>query len=207
MMLSDDQLDEVFVSRFTHTAFRLERQPAYEVPSDHLDEDPTKVSDYDRWLSGATEPLWERKRPYLEVLKQERRDLKCRYRVRILGGHNPVEPKISPTGLHSYEEYECAFGYVPNYQAGEDIFILDRGTRPVPSQVVEHDFWLLDDEVVIRMWYGSQGEYESAELIEDSGQVGLYRAARNAAMVTAEPFTGWWARHPELHRAGRHVAA
>lgn len=198
MMLTDDQLGEVFTSRYTHTAFRLERQPAYEVPSDHLDEDPGKVSDYDRWLAGAGEPLWERKRPFLEVLRAERAALKYRYRVRILGG---------PAGLHPYEQYECAFGYVPNYQAGEDVFILDRVARPVPPVVVNHDFWLLDDEVVIRMHYSGSGEYEAAELIDDAHTVVRYMVARDAAMAAAEPFTGWWARHPELHRASQRVAA
>lgn len=198
MMLDDDQLGTVFAERFGHTAFRLERQPAYEVPSDRLNEDPNQVSDYDRWLAGATEPMWERKRPYLDHLAAERRAMKYRYRVRILG---------SSAGLHPYEQYECAFGYVPNHQAGEDIFILDRAIGPVPPPVVDHDFWLLDGEAVIRMYYSPAGEYEAAELIDDPGRVAGYLAARDAAMAAAEPFTGWWARHPELHRTGSPAVA
>jgi hypothetical protein len=194
MMLTDEQLATVFAERFTHTAFRLERQPAYEVPSDHLDDDPAQVSDYDRWLAGAEEPLWERKEPYLEVLRGERAALRYRYRVRIRRDH-------------PYEDYECAFGYVPNFQAGEDIFVLDLRERPEPPPVVDHDFWLLDDQTVIRMSYADTGEYEGAELIEDDQRVQVYRAARDAAMGAAVPFTAWWARHPELHRGGRRAAA
>lgn len=196
MILDDDQLDELFDTRYTHTAFRLERQPAYEVPSDRLGEDMSQVSDYDRYLAGAVEPLWERKQPYLDELARDRLAMKYRYRVRILGG---------PDGLHPYEKYECAFGYAPNFKAGEDVFILDQGVRPVPPPVVEHDFWLLDDEVVIRMNYDQAGEYLSSELVE--GQLGAYRAARDAAMAAAVPFTSWWALHPELHRVSRRVAA
>jgi hypothetical protein len=198
MILDDDQFDEAWDRYFTHSAFRLEQQPAYEVPSDRLNEDMSQVSDYDRWLAGATEPMWERKKPFLDELVRERQSMRTRYRVRILGG---------PNGLHPYEEYECGFGYVPNYRAGEDIFILDRAVRPVPPPVVDHDFWLLDDEAVIRMHYSSIGEFEAAELITDSHAVVRYADARVAAMAAAEPFTTWWARHPELHRSGLRVAA
>jgi hypothetical protein len=198
MILDDDQFDRVWDEHFTHTAFRLEQLPAYEVASDRLDQDMAKVNDYDRWLAGATEPMWERKRPFLEILERERGALKLRYRVRILGG---------PNGLHPYEEYESAFAYAPNHVAGEDIFILDRAVRSVPSSVVDHDFWLLDGKAVIRMHYSSNGEFEAGELITDSQAVGRYLAARDAAMTAAEPFTAWWSRHPELHRAGVHAVA
>lgn len=198
MMLTDDQLVETFTARFTHSAFRLEQLPAYEVPSDHLDEDPAKVSDYDRWLAGAAEPLWERKEPFLRALRAERQALKLRHRVRILGG---------PDGLHPYEEYEAAFGYVPNFKAGEDIHILDRVHRPIPPVVPSYDFWLLDDEAVIRMYYGPGGEYEGAELITDPHEVVRHMVARDAALAASEPFPTWWVRHAELHRATRKVAA
>jgi hypothetical protein len=77
---------------------------------------------------------------------------------------------------------------LPNFNAGEDIFILDQGTRPVPPPVIDHDYWLLDDEIVIRMYYSGSGEYEAAELIE--GDIDMYRAARDAALAAAEPFPG-----------------
>jgi hypothetical protein len=94
---------------------------------------------------------------------------------------------------------------LPNFNAGEDIFILDQGTRPVPPPVIDHDYWLLDDEIVIRMYYSGSGEYEAAELIE--GDIDMYRAARDAALAAAEPFPGWWVRHPKPLRTGRRVAA
>jgi hypothetical protein len=198
VILDDDQFDEAWDRYFTATAFRLEQLPAYEVPSDRLDSDMSKVSDYDRWLAGATEPLWERKRPFLEELAGERQSLKLRHRVRILGG---------PQGMHPYEQYEAAFGYVPNFRAGEDICILDRGVRPVPPPVLDHDFWLLDSRAVIRMHYSVAGEWEAAELITEPGEVACYCAARDAALAAAEPFPAWWARHPELHRSGLRAAA
>lgn len=197
MMLSATALGELVEERFTAAAFRLETLPAYEVASDRKRSgDGAELSDFDRYLAGEAEPTWERKRPWLETLAREREHLRYRYRVRILGG---------PTGLSDYERYSCEWGYALNTRAGEGVFVLDRGEKAVPEVVVDHDFWLLDDEVPVRMHYAEDGRFVGAT--EEPGMLRQYRAARDAALGAAEPFALWWARHPQVRRVTPHSVA
>jgi hypothetical protein len=101
--------------------------------------------------------------------------------------------------LHPYEQYECEWGYVHNTRAGEGVFVIDRSEHLVPEPVVDHDFWLLDDSLALRMRYDAGGEFLGATVEPD--MLEAYRAARDAAMGAAVPFAGWWARHPEHRRA------
>lgn len=75
----------------------------------------------------------------------------------------------------------------------------------VPPDVVDHDFWLLDDEVPIRMHYADDLQFVGATI--EMGLIDTYRAARDSALAAAEPFALWWARHPQLRRAGCHSVA
>ena len=77
------------LSGYRERIFRLETLPAYAVTSDG--------DDFHRWVAGKAEPTWERKRPWLETLRAERRAGKLRSRVRILSD-----------GLTEYERYACA---------------------------------------------------------------------------------------------------
>src|SRR3954453_4264412 len=72
------------------TLFRMETLPAYVVDSDG--------EDYRRWLGGAEEPTWSRKRPWLDTLRRERRNGQMSRRVRVLSA------EVTP-----YERYSCAF--------------------------------------------------------------------------------------------------
>jgi hypothetical protein len=187
-MLDAADLGQLIAERFTHTAFRLETLPAYEVATDR--NSGGDVSDFDRYLAGEAEPLLDRKAPWLDVLAAERRGLKYRYRVRILGG---------PNGTTPYERYSAEWGYAYNVRAGEGVFVLDRSERPVPPPVLQHDYWLLDDEVAIRMHYEVDGQFAGATM--EPNMLDAYRASRDAAMAAAVPFAAWWARHPEQRRA------
>jgi len=164
---------------FTQSAYRWERLPIYEVASDG--------NDYGRYLAGEATPAPERKRPWLDRLASERARGLNRHRVRLL--HDP---------LHDYERYECEWGYAPNAEAGEDIRVLRVGEHQLPTPLVDHDYWLLDDIHPVRMHYADTGEFIGATLEPDLLE--LYRSARGGAWSLAEPFTGWWERHPELHR-------
>ncbi len=183
-MLDAAQLGDFIRSRFTRHAFRLETLDAYDVGSDG--------GDVARYLRGEPEPDPARKSPWLARLRAERAAGKLRQRVHVLR---------SP--LSGYLRYECEWGYVPNVAAGEDVRILDLAERPRPSGLdVDHDFWLLDDRDVIRMHYDQDGRFLGGEIL-DAIAVPRYRAARDAALETAEPFTGYWQRHPEYHRANQ----
>ena len=92
-------------------------------------------------------------------------------------------------------------GYAYNVKAGQDVRILDLAERHRPAAVdVDHDFWLVDDQTLIRMHYTPYGEFSAAEPLAPAA-LPRYLAARDAALKAAEPFGSYWERHPEYHRA------
>jgi hypothetical protein len=183
-MLDAAQLGAFIRSHFKDRAFRLELLDAYDVGSDG--------GDVARYLRGENEPDPARKEPWLTRLRAERAEGKLRQRVHVLSGP-----------LSGYLRYECEWGYLPNVAAGEDVRILDLTERALPAALdVDHDFWLLDDQRAIRMHYDKVGRFLRAEVLPAT-KVAHYRAARDAALEAAEPFTSYWRRHPEYHRANQ----
>lgn len=189
-MMDAAQLRDFIRTHFTRTAFRWECLPAYEVASDG--------NDFGRYLRGEATPTRERKQPWLDRLADERSAGLHRSRVRLL--HDP---------LTDYERYECEWGYVPNVAAGEDVRVLRVGEHRLPGvvDIASYDWWLLDDAHVIVMRYGSAGEFVGAHQADSRTMVSACRGARDDLWAAAEPFTAWWARHPELHRDVRGKAA
>jgi hypothetical protein len=161
------------------TLFRMETLPVYLVDSDG--------EDYRRWLDGAEEPTWSRKRPWLETLQREQRNGQTSRRVRVLSA------EVTP-----YERYSCAFGYAYNVEAGEDVRVLRTGEHPVPRGLDGRDFWIINDGAAVLMHYACDGRFRYATPAPDL--LDEFRADRDAAWREAEPFEQWWARHPELHR-------
>lgn len=177
-MMDLDATVAYFGEHFTRTAFRLEVLDYYDVESDG--------DEYNRYLAGD-EPDHDFKEPWLGALRKERAAGKIRHRVRVL----------TPP-LNAYLRYECEWGYAPNSEAGEDIRVLDLSETSRPADLVDEEFWLLDDTHVLRMIYDDAGRFIGSELAEAPDR---YRAARDAAIAASEPFETWWARHPEEHRS------
>lgn len=169
------------LSHYRERIFRLETLPAYAVTSDG--------DDFHRWVAGESEPTWNRKQPWLDVLRAEREAGKLRYRARILSEQ-----------LTDYERYACEWGYALNAAAGEDIRVLRRGEHDIPPGLIEKDFWVTDDDRVIAMHYDGHGRFEAGEVLTDR-LLAVHLATRDTAWEAAEPFGRWWGRHPELHRA------
>ncbi len=164
---------------FRERLFRMETLPAYAVDTDG--------GDYQRWLAGEPEPTWERKARWMDVLRQERAAGKVSSRVRILSEQ-----------LTDYERYACAWGYALNTEAGEDIRVLHRGEHRIPDGLIDRDFWVVDDDEVVEMYYDEHGRFEGAEVLPQA-ELTAHLESRNASWVAAEPFAVWWGRHPELH--------
>lgn len=182
-MLTVAELLEFFDARLTRSAFRLETLDQYDVGSDG--------GDFRRFVAGEAEPDWDRKNPWLDTLRKEKERGVHRYRVRVLR-----------TPLNDYLRYSCEWGYVLNSEAGEEIHVLDLAECELPVEVVDHDFWLIDDKYPLRMHYGEGGEFLGAELVDSLER---YQKARDAALAAAEPFDQWWARHPQEWRSNRTV--
>lgn len=148
---------------------------------------------WDRWRDGAMEPDWRTKQEWINELRADRAAGIGHSRVRIL-----------PRDLTEYALYECAWGYALN--AGddpdspvEDIRILREGEHDIPAGLLRSEYWLVNEEIAVPVFYDGRGRFMGA------GWLGAERSAdfladRDAAWAVAEPFTSWWARHPELHR-------
>lgn len=182
-MLDERRLGEFIGQRFCaagDTLFRMETLPAYAVAADG--------EDYCRWLAGEPEPTWSRKQPWLDALRREREGGRVSRRIRVLTAE-----------LTAYERYSCEFGYAFNSEAGEDIRVLRAGEHAAPEGLGGPDFWIINDDTSVVMHYDADGRFLGAEPVPDD--LAEFRRLRDAAWSVAEPFTRWWARHPELRRS------
>lgn len=167
------------LSQFTSRLFRLETLPAYTVDSDG--------DNYRRWLAGEPEPTSERFQQWLDVLRARRTAGRVSSRVRILCEQ-----------LSDYERYACEWGYTHTSEAGEEIRVLHRGEHHIPD-LIEMDFWIVDDADVVLMRYDEDGRFDCAEVT--TNDLAAFLHTRDTAWAAAEPFGSWWSRHPELRRA------
>jgi hypothetical protein len=185
-MITVEQASEWMDVHLTRSAFRLELLDQYEVASDG--------GEVARYLAGEPGPDLAQKNPWLDHLRRERAAGIRRYRVHVL-----------TTPLTPYLRYECEWGYAPNSNAGEEIYIVDQAEQAAPLVLpVNTDFWLLDDEHVLLMHYDEAGRLLGCEPLPDD-QTSVYVKVRDLALAAASPFRTWWARHPQEHR--EHFAA
>lgn len=187
-MMDAFELSDYIDSHFTTSAYRWERQPAYEVATDG--------TNYKRYLDGL-QPDWSEFQTWFQHLALERARHNMagtdgRYRVRLY--HDPIT---------DYELYESEV-YVQTAAAGEHIYVLDPASMCLPDVMIEHDYWLLDDQHAVRMHYAEDGTFLGAT--EVPYLLDAYRACRACALLYARPFENWWAAHPEHHRDHRKAA-
>jgi len=181
-VLTAAELGAYIDDRLTQSAFRLELLDVYDVESDG--------DDLSRFLAGETAPRAERKLPWLGRLHREATQGIVNHRVHVLS-----------RPLTDYLRYAAEWGYAYNAAAGEDIRILDTTDRAAPDGLVDHDFWLIDDQHALRMYYDSGGRFLGAEPAPEL--IEAYRDTRDLAIGAAEPFALWWVNHPEEHRGIR----
>lgn len=188
-MLTLTELDEI-ISSARCSLFRLETLDRYEVPIDG--------SDFSVYLAGGDQPHNPGKLAWQEHLRAERAAGIWRRRVHLID---------TTHGLGDYLRYECEWGYNATTAAGEGVRILDLPTARHPPELTEidHDFWLIDGERVVRMHYSADATFDGAELLP-ADHTPRYQAARDLAWSMAEEFTSWWAAHPQYHRANHRVA-
>lgn len=186
MLLDLDQVDAFFGAHFTRSAFRIEALDVYTVDSDG--------DDVARYLAGEEEPTGDARLPWLKELRDDTAAGRQWSRVHVLS-----------TPLNDYLRYECEWGYVDNVGAGEQVGIIDLSEQELPAEVILDEFWLLDDEHLLLMCYDEAGHVLGFEPLGPE-QLPRYRAAKLAALAAAVPFTEWWARHPDEHRANWAVA-
>ena len=144
--------------------FRLETLPQYLVPQE--------AEEFAAWRSGHPVALpTAQTSPWLAHVT-----------AKVTSGVRWSRVHILDHPLSDYCRYEI-WGYAANQAAGEQISLADRGTHP-DLESLREDFWLVDDAMVVRMIYDSQGRFERPELVED---VQPYTVMRDIAVRHAEP--------------------
>lgn len=186
-MRLDEEAMDAYTDRFDRDALRVETLTRYDVPSDG--------GDFARYLAGEAQPATAVVEPWRTWIRaQVARGATVR-RLRILH---------APPG--DYLRYECEWGYVLNVAAGEDIRILDLTGRPRLAGIVDTELWMLDETRIALMRYGEDGRFLHADTVEGE-QANRWQESCAAAWQAAEPFTAWWAAHPEYHRCNGRVGA
>lgn len=178
-MLSETELEALF-DEFKHAAFRMETLPRYTVDSE--------TERLRRYLAGEPLEVEPGTREWLEFMDAEIRSGKRWHKVHIL--RSPIS---------EYLRFECEWGYAVSSQYGQEVYILDEAERARPEGIPDEDFWLFDDETAARLHYGEDGRFIGAELAS-SAELPRYRRYRDLTLEVAEPFSSWWARHPEYQR-------
>lgn len=159
--------------------FRMERLPLYDVPH--------QAAELARWRAGETEPDWNGKQSWLDTLADESHRGLVSQRVRRFGRE-----------LTDDELMSCHWGYRYNGRY-EDIRVLHEGEHDIPAGLIEQDYWIVADTFVVAMHYDPGGRFLGAEVLPPD-RLHDFVHDRDRAWAVAEPFSTWWARHPELHR-------
>lgn len=183
-MLDLPQLAQYLSERHTHDLIRIETLDTYLSASDG--------DEFDRFRRGDPEPDRASKAGWLNKLREDTARGREWRRVRV------IQPP--PT---EYVRYECEWGYTDNSAAGEDVRVLDLSNAPDGADLLTRvgDFYLVDGIYAAAMDYDERGAYRTAIPIEGP-LADAYRYIAAAAWNMSEPFTSWWAAHPQYHRHG-----
>lgn len=171
-----DDLEEI-MDRAARSVFRLETLPQYLVPQEE--------EEFAAWRAGNPLP---RQTPENSEWLAELQGIVARgiqwYRVHIVD-----------FPLSEYTRYELD-GYRDSQAVGEGIHIADRAEHSELALLTK-DFWLMDDEIAVRMVYDSAGHFLRPEPIDDPTP---YVAMKETALRCAEPLDDFIARrNPELN--------
>jgi hypothetical protein len=155
---------------FLASAFRLEALPRYSVPGE--------AEAFRLFLEGNPKPA-RKDGPWQEMIRRHRREGRLMQRVRVIRG-----------GLTDYLRWEMGWGYPDNAAAGEDIRILHVGADDLP-ELGSEDFWLFDDERVVLMRYGPEGDLIERVPSLDPGILDACRRKRDVALSLAVPLSAY----------------
>jgi hypothetical protein len=154
---------------FKRTAFRLETRDRYN--------EDYEQADLSLFLAGTPrrpdETDWFR--PWMEQVARQVAEDKRISRVRV-----QADP---PTDYQRWERWVGTW----NIAAGEDIGYMTRSRAGEIGLPLGHDWWLLDDERVIQMFFTKAGEISEKILTADPGIVAQYLKWRDLAVRNATP--------------------
>lgn len=159
------------LGRAKKSRFRLETLPQYLVEAE--------VEGFAAWKAGKRIRRSVEESPFLTQIKETTAQGVRWSRARILD-----------YPLCDYSEWEL-WGYRENQLAGENISVADRAWSADLADLHE-DFWLVDDEVVVKMIYDDEGHFLRPELAED---VAPYLEMRDRSLrhaITLDEYLKKW---------------
>ena len=164
--ITDDEFGDLLRS-FRRTAFYFEAQDIYALDYEAVD--------LERFLAGSPTPPPEVSwwRPWLDQITELIRQGKRIMRVRIIS-----EP---PSDYQRWGLWALPW----HTRAGEQIDYMPRSTAAAVGLPLDSDWWLLDDERVIRMHYTADGRIADKVLVTDPDIVALHREWRDLAVRNA----------------------
>lgn len=168
MPLSVERFNDLF-DDFRTIAFRLEVRAAYNIP---IEQDSIRA-----FRKGEL-PDYREHYPWRELVADATAAGKRVERVHV------VTPPLS-----DYVKYQAHWAYRQAAPAGEDIRIIDTSQHPNLS-LPDEDFWMFDDETVVRLNYADDDSFVGVELIE--GRTAEYVAYRQIALCLGVPFAAYW---------------
>jgi len=166
--ITEDEFDEALRS-FKRSAFRLETRDSYALGYE--------AADFGRFLAGSPVPppqldWW---RPWLDRMARFTREGKTVSRVRVLS-----EP---PSDYQRWLMWADPW----HSRAGEQIRYMPRSRAEEIGLPLSRDWWLLDSERVIQMWFTDDGEIDEKILTDEPGLVFRHCAWRDLAVRNATP--------------------
>lgn len=163
--MTANDLGSLFTT-FQRSAFRLETLDAYLIDSEAVS--------LRLFREGRPPPAWRRDRPWLQTVRDATAAGKVMQRVRLICG-----------SMTEYQRFECEWGYPDNEQAGEDIRILELASGDGLVGMPDHDFWLFDDAIVVRLEYDEAGRFLRPVAASDPAP---YRRCRDEVVARAVAF-------------------
>lgn len=164
---------------FARSAYRLETFQRYTVD---YEEEPLR-----RFLAGEPRPHDPHKQGWLDRVRNAVAAGKSMRRVHVV-----VEPPSD------YLRYELTWSYPDNVAAGENIGIISTSTDGWPEDLPHRDYWLFDDQVLMRMIYDDESRLVAGELVTDPAEVADAVRWRETALAIALPYRVYMSRHQGL---------
>lgn len=151
MKLGEKEWDELFLT-FEHTAFRLEVRDVYNVSYEK--------EDFQRFLDGEPErPSKKEDSAWFHNVRKANAEGRRFYRVRVV-----------TVPLTDYSRWLLSSVKTYNSVAGEDIRYLDRADA-AKLDLPNHDYWLFDSRVLVRMNFDDDDRPTEHEIIEDPAEI------------------------------------
>lgn len=157
-MLIGDDFSRLFRS-FEHTAFRLEVRESYNAPREE--------ESFRRFKAGETVDLSWAESWYSMI------------RGATAEGRRFARVRVVSVPLSDYSRFGLWAARRTN-EVGEDIRYLPRDVA-TRLDLPDHDYWLFDSRLLVRMHFGEADKFQGGEVIEDAAEIVKHNYWRDVA--------------------------